>query len=220
MHCRHIICQHQVEVEVSPASAIVCFKDERNSNPLDTMVQFHAFVYNAPSNRVTWRVSDANGGPGQGTIDAGGLYVAPLKGGHPYSMTEVVQATSVDDPFRRAFARVVVEGLGPAPKPVPLIDVVPHRVCLYHPQGARNSFIDTSNTMQLFRALVRDADAAQVQWTVDGGAVIATGPEFLYKLSGSGPVQTVKVSARIPGSPLVAASASVSVLNYDWPGIV
>jgi len=220
MTCRHIVCQHRVEVEVSPASAVVCFKDERFSNPLDTMLQFQAFVYNAPTNRVTWQVLDLQGGPGAGTIDAGGLYVAPLKGTHPFSLTDVVVATSVDDPFRRAFARVAVEGLGPEPKPLPRIEVLPHRAHLYHPQGARNSYIDTSNTMQLFRVLTRNADAAQVQWNVDAGPITATGPEFLYQLTGSGGVQTVRVNARIPGSPSAADWATVTLLNYVWPGII
>jgi hypothetical protein len=220
MACRHIVCQHRVEVEVSPASAEVCFRDERFANPLDMMMQFQAFVYNAPTNRVTWQVLDVNGGPGAGTIDAGGLYVAPFKGLHSYSLTDVVVATSVDDQFRRAFARVAVEGLGPEPKPAPRLEVLPHRVYLYHPQGARNSYIDASNTMQLFRVLIRNADPAQVQWNVDAGPTTATGPEFLYKLSGSGPLQTVKVNARIPGSPPVADWATVTLLNYDWPGII
>jgi hypothetical protein len=68
--------------------------------------------------------------------------------------------------------------------------------------------------------LIRNADPAQVQWNVDAGPTTATGPEFLYKLSGSGPLQTVKVNARIPGSPPVADWATVTLLNYDWPGII
>jgi hypothetical protein len=217
--CRHIVCQHRVEVEVSPATAEVCFQDERFAHPFNNMVQFQAFIYNAPSNRVTWQVLNPQGGTGAGTIDAGGLYVAPLKGVHPYSLTDLVVATSVDDSFRRALAHVAIVGLGPEPKPVPEIQVLPHRVYLYHPQGARNSYIDLSNTMQLFRVLARDADPTQVLWNVDGGATAATGPEFLLQLSGSGPVQTIKVNASIPGSPPVADWATVTLLNYDWPGI-
>lgn len=217
--CRHVICQHRVEVEVSPASAEVCFRDERFTHPFNTMVQFHAFVYNAPSNRVTWQVLNPQGGPGAGTVDAGGLYVAPLKGAHPYALTDLVVATSVDDHFRRALAHVAVVGLGPEPKPVPRIQIFPHRAYLYHPQGPHNDYIDTSNTMQLFRVLALHADPAQVQWNVDGGATAATGPEFLYQLSGTGPVKTIRVNASIPGSPPVADWATVTLLNYDWPGI-
>src|ERR1700676_87332 len=113
--CRHIVCQHRVEVEVSPATAEVCFQDERFAHPFNTMVQFQAYVYNAPSNRVTWQGLNPQGGAGAGTIDAGGLYVAPLKGVHPYSLTDLVVATSVDDPFRRALAHVAIVGLGPEP---------------------------------------------------------------------------------------------------------
>lgn len=217
--CRHIVCQHRVEVEVSPASAEVCYRDERFAHPFNTMVQFQAFVYNAPSNRVTWEVLDLAGGPGAGTIDAAGLYLAPLKGLHPHGLTEIVAATSVDDRFRRAFARVAVVGLGPQPKPAARVEVFPHRAHLYLPAGHHNSHIDSSNTMQLFRAVVLHADPALVQWNVNGGSTAATGPEFLYTLSGSGSPHTVKINARIPGSPTVADWATVSVLNYDWPGI-
>lgn len=222
--CRHIVCQHRVEVEVAPACAEVCFQDERFAHPFNTMVQFQAFVYNAPSNRVTWQVLDVNGGPGAGTIDAAGLYIAPLKGGPRYSLTDVVVATSVDDQFRRAFARVAVIGLGPKGAAVARVEVFPHRAHLYYPEDANNShnsYIDTSNTMQLFRALVRHADPALVQWSVNAGPTAAIGPEFLYQLSGANAAAplTVKINALIPGSPVVADWATVSQLNYDWPGI-
>jgi hypothetical protein len=159
------------------------------------------------------------GGPGAGSIDAAGLYVAPLKGALPYSLTDVVVATSVDDHFRRAFAHVAIVGLGPEPKPLPHLQVFPHRVYLYHPQGAHNSFIDTSNTMQLFRVLARHADPALVRWNLNGGATTGTGPEFLLQLSGAGGVQNLRVNANIPGSPTASDWATVTVLNYDWPGI-
>jgi hypothetical protein len=217
--CKHTVCQHRVEVMVTPASAEVCFQDERFAHPYNTMVQFHAFVYNAPSNRVTWEVRNLAGGPGAGTVDAGGLYVAPLKAFHPFSLTDVVVATSVDDTFRRAFAHVAVIGKGPEPKPVPRIEVFPHRAHLFHPQGAENAHIDVSNTMQLFRVVARDADPGLVQWSVDAGPVLATGPEFLWQAPNTGGVQTVKVNARIPGAPPVSDHATVTVLNYDWPGI-
>lgn len=221
--CRHIICQHRVEVEVSPACAEVCFQDERFAHPFNTMVQFQAFVYNAPSNRVTWQVLDVSGGPGAGTIDAAGLYIAPLKGGLHYGLTDLVVATSVDDQFRRAFGRVAIVGLGPERAPVARVEVFPHRAYLYYPQGADNSHIDTSNTMQLFRALVRHADPALVQWSVNPPPPpsIPAGPEFVYQVTGSNPgaPQTVTINAWIPGSPTAAGWATVSLLNYDWPGI-
>ena len=219
--CRHIICQHRVEVEVSPACAEVCFQDERFAHPFNTMVQFQAFVYNAPSNRVTWQVLDVSGGPGAGTIDAAGLYIAPLQAGHQYSLTDVVVATSVDDPFRRAFGRVAVIGLGPEHHPVARLEVLPRRVHLYYPGGAHNSYIDTSNTMQLFRALVRHGNPALVQWSVSPPPppTIPAGPEFLYQVQGSGTPQTVTIDAWIPGSPTATGRATVSLLNYDWPGI-
>jgi hypothetical protein len=226
--CRHIVCQHRVEVEVSPATAEVCFQHERFAHPFNTMVQFQAFVYNAPSNRVTWHVLDVDGGPGAGTIDAAGLYIAPIKVGSRYSLTDVVVATSVDDPFRRAFARVAVIGMGPEHAPVARLQVFPHRVHLYYPEdsnNSHNSYIDTSNTMQLFRALVRHADPALVQWSVNPPPppppTMPTGSEFLYKVTGANPSaeRTVKINAWIPGSPAAADWATVSLLNYYWPGI-
>jgi len=221
MGCRHIVCQHRVEVMVAPAVAEVCFQDERFAHPVNTSVQFQAFVYNAPTNRVTWTVKNLSGGPGAGTIDAGGLYVAPLKGFLPFGLTDVVVATSVDDQFRRAFAHVAVVGRGPEPKPAARIEVFPNRVHLYHPTGPHNEYIDLSNTMQLFRVIAKDADPALVQWRInDVDPVLANGPEFLWQAPGAGGVQTVKVTARIPGSPPVTDFATVTVLNYSWPGIL
>jgi hypothetical protein len=216
--CHRVICQHRIEVEVSPAAAEVSFRDERYAQPLEAQVQFSAFVYNAPSNRVTWRVLDLHGGPGAGTIDAAGLYIAPNKGSLPFGLTDIVVATSADDHFRKAFARVAIVGLGPEPEPAPRVEVYPHRTYLYYPAGYNNDYIDASNTMQLFRALVHHADPALVEWSISGVSV-HTGPEYLFTASGW--PSTVRIDAKVPATtPPAADWATVSLLNYSWPGIM
>jgi hypothetical protein len=213
-----VICQHRVEVEVWPATAEVTFRDERFAQPLEAQVQFSAFVYNAPSNRVTWQVLDLQGGPGAGTIDAAGLYLAPDKGSLPFGLTDIVVATSTDDPFRKAFARVAIVGLGPEPKPAPTIEVYPHRTYLYYPSGYNNDYIDGCNKMQIFRAMVCHADPALVEWSISG-APVHTGPEYLF--TSSGWPSAVRIDATVPvTTPAVTDWATVTLLNYTWPGIV
>jgi hypothetical protein len=213
-----VICQHRIEVEVWPAAAEVSFRDERFAQPLEAQVQFSAFVYNAPSNRVTWQVLDLQGGPGAGTIDAAGLYLAPDKGSLPFGLTDIVVATSTDDPFRKAFARVAIVGLGPEPKPAPRIEVYPHRTYLYYPSGYNNDYIDGCNKMQLFRAMVCHADPALVEWSISG-APVHTGPEYLF--TSSGWPSNVRIDATVPATtPAVTDWATVTLLNYTWPGIV
>jgi hypothetical protein len=216
--CHHVICQHRVEVEVWPAAAEVSFRDERFAQPLEAQVQFSAFVYNAPSNRVTWQVLDVQGGPGAGSIDAAGLYLAPDKGSLPFGLTDIVVATSADDHFRKAFARVAIVGLGPEPKPAPTVEVYPHRTYLYYPSGYNNDYIDGCNKMQLFRAMVCHADPALVEWSISGVSV-HTGPEYLFT-SGGWP-SAVRIDATVPATtPAVTDWATVTLLNYTWPGIV
>jgi hypothetical protein len=229
--CHHVICQHRIEVEVWPAAAEVSFRDERFAQPLEAQVQFSAFVYNAPSNRVTWQVLDLHGGPGAGTIDAAGLYTAPAKADlptgltAPYSLTDIVVATSVDDHFRKAFAHVEIVGWGPEPPPAPRVEIYPHRVYLYYQDGPYNNYIDPSNTMQLFRAIVHHADPAQVMWSISGVGVADTGPDYgpehLFTAPATGSAQEVRIDAKIPGTtPIAADSVTVSLSNYFWPGIV
>ena len=218
--CHRVICQHRIEVEVSPAVAEVSFRDERFAQPLEAQVQFSAFVYNAPSNRVTWQVLDLHGGPGAGTIDAAGLYLAPNKGSLPFGLTDIVVATSADDHFRKAYARVAIVGLGPEPKPAPRLEVYPHRVYLYYPTGYDNPYIDASNTMQLFRTIVHHADPALVEWKVPA-LPVSTGPEYLYTAPTAGGQQTLTIEAKIPGTtPLAADWAIVTLLDYSWPGMM
>lgn len=220
--CHHVVCQHRVEVEVWPATAEVCFRDERFSNPVNAQVQFTASVLNAPSNKVTWKVLDLEGNPGKGSVNAAGLYLAPEKDSLPFGLTEIVVATSTDDIFRQAFARVTVVGLGPLPKPVPHIEIYPHRTHLYYWNEADNHYIDDSNKMRMFRAFIYDGEpGAQIQWKVNG-ANKAIGPEFLYvaPLTGTGD-DTYQITAILVGTtPEISDQATVTLLNYRWPGIV
>lgn len=214
----HYVCRHRVEVAVWPATAELVFRDERHAHPVNTQVQFDATVFNAPTNRVVWQVHGVDGGPGAGTVDASGLYIAPAKGSLPYGLTEVVTAVSVDDPFRRAHAQVVLVGLGPEPPPQPRVEVYPSRARLYYRTGHHNDHIDDSNKMQLFRALLFHADPAQLLWEKNS-VPVAAGPEYLYKVVDTDP-SDFDITVRLSTAAGVEDRAKVSLLNYHWPGIV
>jgi hypothetical protein len=93
-------------------------------------------------------------------------------------------------------------------------------VYLYYPTGYDNSYIDASNTMQLFRAMVHHADPALVEWKVPT-LPVSTGPEYLYTAPTLGGQQTLRIDASIPGTtPLAADWAMVTLLDYSWPGIM
>jgi hypothetical protein len=93
-------------------------------------------------------------------------------------------------------------------------------VYLYYPTGYDNPYIDASNTMQLFRAMVHHADPALVQWSVPT-LPVSTGPEYLYTAPTLGGPQTLRIDAQIPGTtPLAADWAIVTLLDYSWPGIM
>ncbi|MBI4377902.1 MAG: hypothetical protein HY578_02270 [Nitrospinae bacterium] len=218
----HVICRHQIEVEVVPALAEVYFQDERYEDAVDTQVRFTASVYNAPTEKVSWQVLSLAGGPGAGTIDASGLYTAPLKGGHPFTVTDIIVATSVDDPMRKAYVRVTIVGRGPEPLPVPKLEVFPKTAFLYYPEGAHNNHIDKSNTMQLFRTRIHNALNPQIKWYVDNTEKQSGYQDwYLYELSGSGAQKTVRIKASITiGLNTIQDEAVVMQLNYSWPGIV
>lgn len=227
----HIVCRHQIEVEIWPAAAEVYFQDERYENPIDAQMRFSASVYNAPTGKVTWQVLSLTGGPGAGAVDASGLYTAPLKGSHPFTLTDIIVATSVDDPMRMAYARVAVVGRGPEPLPVPRVEIFPKTAYLYYPNGNHNDHIDKSNTMQIFQSRLRNASSTQLNWSIQDNADSPAPPLpvpvsgwhqgwYLYKLSGSGSQKTVKISASLASDPSVQDEAIVIHLNYSWPGIV
>lgn len=213
----HIVCRHQVEIEVWPPRAEVHFRDDWTANPATAQVRFEAQVYNS-SQGYTWDVRDIAGGPGQGTIDASGLYHAPGKGALASGTTELVVATSREDPLRKAFAWVTLVGLGPRPADAPEVAVFPHRVNLYYRTGFNNNMIDDCNKQHQFEATVFNT-GAQVEWLVNGVLQGTVGPWFLYQAPNSGGSAVVTVRSRLQGNPGVFADAKVSLFNYDWPGV-
>lgn len=227
-HCvtdviHHVACRHQVEVEVWPARAEVYYRDDRAVNPINTQVRFEATLYNATYGGVNWEVRDLGGGAGAGSIDASGLYRAPLKGSLPSGFTDVVVATAAEDPLRKAYAWVTLVGDGPAPAPQPTILIWPKSLYLYYPGNSsandRNEFIDWSNTMQVFRATLADSPTSEVEWLVDG--VLKPNPLpselFRYEVTGAGSTKIVVVTARIKAQPSIKDEAKVVQINYTWP---
>jgi hypothetical protein len=215
-------CCPQIEVEIWPAQAEVSFRDDRAVNPINTQIRFEAAVYNGQSAGVRWEVLDVSGLPGAGTIDATGRYLAPVKGVLPSGLTDIVVATSIENPLRKAFAWVTLVGVGPAAQPGAEIAIRPKSAYLYYPLNAsgtdRNEFIDISNTMQMFRATVRNSNAA-VEWLVNGVLTANPAPstQFLYRVNGSGGTATVVIGARLAGQPGVMDEAKVVQINYRWP---
>jgi hypothetical protein len=215
-HC--IMCEHQVELEIFPASAEVYFADERYADAAPSQARFDAVVLNAPTAGVQWSVAAVSGGPGAGSIDQAGLYTAPPKGVLSSGLTDVIIAAAADNPDRRAFGFVTLIGKGPEPPPKKRILLTPKRCFLYYPQGHDNAHIDESNTRQVFRAIVNDSDSG-VEWLVNGASV-ATGPKlYCYAVSGSGSAKTVAVTARLTSEPSILDEALVVVGNYVWPGL-
>jgi hypothetical protein len=215
----HVVSRHQVEVEVWPARAELNFQDERWANPANTQIRFEAIVYNSRAH-VLWEVRDLAGNPGLGSIDASGLYRAPLKGGSASGSTDVVVATSTEDPLRKAFAWVALIGKGPEPAPAPNITMWPKRAVLYYQMGSDNSFIDDSNKRRLFNATLRNSPATNIEWLVNNAVAQAgANPWFLYQAPGSGLVQDVTIVARIQATPGINDDAKVTLLNYVWPGL-
>ena len=221
----HIVCRHQVEIEVWPPRAEVHFRDDWTANVATTQVRFEAQVYNSSQGYV-WDVRDINGGPGQGTIDASGLYHAPPKGGLASGTTELVVASSREDPLRKAFAWVTLVGLGPRPAKAPEVAIFPRRINLYYGQGANNDMIDGCNKRCQFQAIAFNT-GAQVEWRVNvppqlPGTFTSTGvvgPWFLYETPATGTAAVITVRAQLQGNPAVFDDAKVSQLNYDWPGV-
>ena len=121
----HVTRRHRPEVEVSPPRVELTFGDERAANPASSRARFEANVLNACSTEVRWEVLDPGGGPGAGSIDSTGLYTAPDFSAGLDGHTDVVVATLVEDPLRKAFAWVTLVGCGPWPVPVPTIQVTP-----------------------------------------------------------------------------------------------
>jgi hypothetical protein len=220
------VCQHQIEVEVSPASAEVYFRDERYVDPVNTQVRFEAVVYNAPSARVRWEVTDLAGDPAAGSIDEAGLYVAPPKGSLSHGTTDLVIATAVDDPFRRAVARVTLIGNGPEIYPEPRIEIVPKVVHVYYDDNLtvhdHNEFMEKSSKVQHFWARIKHSPSQRVVWTFDGAtpADATDDPWYTYKAPPQGNDTAVKARVTLVANPSVTDWGTLFLVNYRWPGIL
>ena len=217
-----MVCQHQVEIEVWPASAEVYFRDERYANPVNSQARFDAAVYNAKNCDVKWEVRALDGSPGQGQVDATGLYTAPDKGGLNSGLTEIVVATATADPLRQAFAYVTLVGLGPEPPLPATLLILPQRVNLYYRQGGDSDLIDDSNKVQVFRAVVRNSPSS-LNWFVGASAVPEAehGPLFYFEpAAASGPDTFIPIRAQLATDASVQSEAKVVLVNYNWPGIV
>jgi hypothetical protein len=214
---RQVVCRHQVEIEVWPPRAEVTFRDDWTANPATTEVRFEALVYNS-SQGFTWQVHDIAGGPGHGTIDVSGLYRAPVKSALASGTTDLVVATSREDPLRKAFAWVTLSGVGPRPARAPAVQVFPQRVNLYYRNGFNNNLIDDCNKRCQFEAETFNT-GAQMEWLVNGALQGVVGPWFLYETPANGGTAVVTVRVRLQGAPGVFAEAKISQVNYDWPGV-
>ena len=217
-----MVCQHQVEIEVWPASAEVYFRDERYANPVNTQVRFDAAVYNAPNCEVKWEVRALDGSPGQGQVDSTGLYTAPDKDGLNSGLTQIVVATAVADPKRQAFAYVTLVGRGPEPPPVATVLILPQRVNLYYRLGGDSAWIDDSNKVQVFRAVVQNSPS-NLNWFVGASAVPEAehGPLFYFSpAAASGSDTFIPIRAQLATDATVKSEAKVVLVNYTWPGIV
>ena len=215
---RQVVCKHQVEIEVWPPRAEVRFSDDWTANPATTQTRFEAQVYNSGQG-YSWSVRAMDGSAGQGSVDASGLYRAPPKGALASGTTELVVATSREDPLRTAFAWVTLVGLGPRPAATAQLTVLPRRQTLYYGSGDNNDMIDDCNKRCEFQALAFGTTSA-VEWLVNGvPAGDPAGPGSWYLAPSNGGTATVTVTARLQSNHAVSADAKISLLNYDWPGV-
>jgi hypothetical protein len=217
----HMVDRHRVEVEVQPPRAELYFQDERWIDPIDTQIRFEAVVYNSDRG-VTWQVLAPDGGPGQGTIDATGLYQAPDKGALSSGTTDVVVATARADPLRKAFAWVTLVGLGPLPAPAPRIEIWPKLITLYYWNNDDNAYMDDRNKLRVFRAFPRDIANRDVTWSATLGTIVASGTNGAwgtYTAPNAGSRAEATVTATLAGDPTVTDEAKIVLLNYNWPGL-
>ena len=130
-------------------------------------------------------------------------------------------ATSIDDPFRKAYAQVTLVGRDPEPV-IPIIEIFPRQIYLYYPLGHNNDYIDESNKMQLFRTIMRNSSSSQVIWRRNGALIPGWDkPWYLYKVgdwTDSGGTTSVKLSAELSSGE--TDEAVIIMINYDWPGII
>jgi len=223
----HAVWRHRVEVAVSPPRAELYFHDERWTDPINTQLRFEATVYNSDLG-ATWSVASPSGGPGAGTIDQTGLYLAPDKGALASGTTDIVVATARADPLRKAYAWVTLVGEGPAPAPEVTLAVWPTQATLYYWSGDENAYIDASNKLRMFRAYSRNASNPAVTWSLSPGlGHLVPDPAdtswctYLAPGSGSSPgsgsAPVATITAKLTADPAVTADARIVLLNYAWP---
>ena len=210
----HIICEHQVEVEIWPENAEVYFKNERYVDPVNTRIQFDSAIFNAPTNRVKWEVFNPQGDAGAGTINSSGLYIAPDYGDFS---TDIVVATSIDDPTRKATAIVNIVGLGPEPEAEPVLEIFPRSVYLYCRTGYKNDYIDNSNKVQQFRTIISNSHSSNVEWTRSPSlGTIDNNGFYRAPTSISGNSKIVTVKATLTGT-TAKDEVKLILINYKWP---
>jgi hypothetical protein len=224
-YIHHLICQHQIEVEIWPPSAEVYFEDERYSDPANSQIRFDATVYNASTDRVIWSVQNLNGEQGAGSIDSTGLYVAPHKGSFVHGTTDLIVASSSEDRFRRAYAFVTLIGAGPEPKPAAKVEIYPKVTELYFPRT--KNFIDESNTKQVFHALVKNHVNQNVVWTATSNPNISSPftlmpdintPTCLLSLNtSSDSFNWIEIKAALTDDATIFDEAKVVPIHYYWP---
>jgi hypothetical protein len=220
-------CRHRIEVEVYPNTGQVYFADERSVDSACTQFRFQATVFNSKTAEVHWSVESINGGPGAGTIDARGLYLAPKKNGHSFPFTEIIVARSAEDPDRKAMATITVAGKGPLDPPPAVIRLSPRRCTIYRegvaPQNrCNNEYIDKGNYCRTFCARLFNR-ASAIRWRVDN--VIQVLPSygdttiFTYYANSSTTVGTHRVRAELIDDTNVYDEAEVVVTDYGWGGL-
>jgi hypothetical protein len=170
-----------ISVQVSPAQIQVAPQ---------SAVTFAAVVTGTANTAVSWGVQEVGGG----TVDASGLYTAPVSAG-----TFHVTATSVADPSKQGTATVTVTAAPPPPPPPP-----PPPVTLS--VSPTDGSVNACKTLQ-FTATVTGSTDTSVTWTVQegaaGGSITAGG---LYTApSGPGTYHVVATSVADPSKSVVAA---------------
>jgi hypothetical protein len=116
--------------------------------------------------------------------------------------------------MRRAYAWVTLVGVGPAKATV---EIRPKHATLYYRTGVNNSYMDDSNKMRQFDAVVRNGSGI-IKWLVPN-APPSTGTWFLYETPSNGGSSTITIRAELQADPSVFDEARVHLLNYSWPGL-
>ena len=164
-----------------------------------TSQQFQAAIGGGTNLIVSWKVNDVTGGNDTiGTIDSGGLYLAP--GAVPSPDTVTIKAISSED--ENSFGTATVKILPP-----PVVTVTPTAATV------------VSGAQTTFTATVTGAPTTNVDWTVNG----APESDIFGKINGNGvytaplsppPGGVVTVRATSRDYPQASAAATVTVTDF------